>query len=264
VSTIAQYAVRVAGLLAWASLWGARPAQGATSWDGVYAGVNVGAASNATCHSWALDGVPAAADEMFASRTCASNDRFVGGVQIGDAFQYQRLVLSLGADLDAWSAASYGRSVRFAGNVPPPGVYTFSGRLNPSRFAVLGPRIGYAGDHWQPYLKVGAIITGGSGASTLSYAPTATAKPTASFNGGRTFASVGWVAGGGVELVLSGPWSFSAEYARASLGDGSGSIAGCAGSASACAAFSGISLDGAHNGFSANLFRIGINYWFDY
>jgi hypothetical protein len=264
VSKIGKHAVRVAGVLALASLWGPRPVQGEASWDGLYAGVNVGAGSNATCNSWALSGAPAATAAVFASRTCSGGDRFLGGVQIGDAFQYQRLVWSLGADLDAWSALSYGRSVKYAGNVPPPGAYTFSGGLSPSRFGVLGPRIGYAGDHWQPYLKVGAIITGGSGGSALSYGPTGTAKRTASFNGGRTFASAGWLTGGGVELVLSGPWSFSAEYDHANLGNGSGSVASCAGSVSACAAFSGISLDGAHNGFTANIFRIGINYWFDY
>jgi opacity protein-like surface antigen len=264
VRTIGKHAIPVAGMLALASSWGARPVQGEGSWDGVYAGVNAGAGSNATCDSWALSGATPATAAVLYNRTCPNNDRFVGGVQIGDAFQYQRLVWSLGADFDAWSGGSYGRSLRYAGNVPPPGTYTFSGRLSPSGFGIIGPRIGYAGDHWLPYLKVGAIITGGSRGSTLSYTPTGMAKPTASFSGGRTFASAGWVTGGGVELVLSGPWSISAEYVHTSLGNGSDSIASCAGSASACAAFSGISLGSAHNGFTANLFRIGINYWFEY
>jgi hypothetical protein len=238
--------------------------QGEASWDGVYAGVNLGAGSNATCDSWALSGATPAIAAVFYNRTCPNSDRFVGGAQIGDAFQYQRLVWSFGADFDAWSAGSYDRSLRYAGKVPPPGTYTFSGRLSPSGFGIIGPRIGYAGDHWLPYLRVGAIITGGSRGSTLSYTPTGTAKPTVSFSGGRTFASAGWVTGGGVELVLSGPWSISADYVHASLGNGSDSIASCAGSASACAAFSGISLDSAHNSFTANIFRIGINYWFGY
>jgi hypothetical protein len=262
--TIGKHAVPVAGMIALASFWGARPVQGEASWDGGYAGVNLGAGSSTACDSWALSGAPPAVAAVFYNRTCPSNDRFVGGVQIGDAFQYQRLVWSFGADFDEWSAGSYGRSLRYAGNVPPPGTYTFSGRLSPSGFGIIGPRIGYAGDHWLPYLKVGAIITGGSRGSTLSYTPTGTAKPTVSFSGGRTFASAGWVTGGGFELVLSGPWSISAEYVHASLGNGSDSIGNCAGSASACAAFSGISLDSAHNSFTANIFRIGINYWFGY
>ena len=36
----------------------------------------------------------------------------------------------------------------------------------------------------------------------------------------------------------------------------------CAGSASACAAFCGISLDSGRSGFTANLFRIDLIYWF--
>jgi outer membrane immunogenic protein len=264
VRTMGKHAVPVAGMLAVAAFLGARPVQGDPSWDGVYAGVNAGAGSNATCDSWALSGATPAAAAVFYNRTCPNTDGFVGGVQIGDAFQYRRLVWSFGADVDAWSAGSYDRSLRYAGNVPPPGTYAFSGRLRPSAFGIIGPRIGYAGDHWLPYLRVGAIITGGSRGSTLSYATTGTAKPTASFSGGGTQVSAGWVAGGGAEFVLSGPWSISAEYLHASLGNGSNSIATCTGSPSACAAFSGISLDSAHNSFTANIFRIGINYWFGY
>jgi opacity protein-like surface antigen len=264
VRIIGTRAVAVAGVLALACFWGARPVRGETSWDGVYAGVNAGAGSHATCANWALMGVPLAATAVFDSRTCPGNDRFVGGVQIGDAFQYRRLVWSLGVDFDAWSAGSYGRSLSYAGKVPPPGAYTLSGRLSPSSFGAIGPRIGYAGDHWLPYLKVGAIIAGGSRGSALTYTPAGTAKSIASFSGGRGFASTGWMTGGGVEIVLSGPWSFSAEYDRAGLGNGSDSVASCAGSASACAAFSGISLDSTRNSFPANLFRIGINYWFGY
>lgn len=263
---IGRHGLSVVVILALTSFAGARRVQSEAAWDGVYAGVNAGAGSNATCGSWALSGAtinPAIAT-MFSNRTCPNSDMFVGGMQIGDAFQYKRLVWSLGADLDAWSAGNYDRSLKHAGSVPPPGTYAFSGKLSPSGFPIIGPRIGYAGDHWLPYLRVGAIITGGSHDSTLSYTPTGAAKPTASFSGGRAFSSAGWVTGGGAELVLSGPWSLSAEYVRASLGRGSNSIATCAGSASACTSFSGISLDSAHNNFTADIFRIGVNYWFGY
>jgi opacity protein-like surface antigen len=263
---IGKHGLSVAAILALASFVDARRVQSAASWDGVYAGFNAGAGSNTTCDSRALSGAPIdpAIATVFYNRTCPNNDMFVGGVQIGDAFQYKRLVWSFGADFDARSAKNYDRSLKYTGNVLPPGTYAFSGKLSLNVFGSIGPRIGYAGDHWLPYLRVGAIITGGPRDSTLSYAPTGTAKPTASFSGGRNFASAGWVTGGGVELVLSGPWSISAEYVHASLGNGSNSIATCAGSVSACAAFSGISLDSAHNSFTANIFRIGINYWFGY
>ncbi|HME37621.1 MAG TPA: outer membrane beta-barrel protein [Steroidobacteraceae bacterium] len=241
-------------------------AQSQYSWDGVYAGANLGTASNNTCNSWSLTGAPidptiAAA---FSNRTCPNNSAFVGGVRIGDNFQYKRLVWGLGAEVDDWNAKNHNLTFKYMGSASPAGTYALTGKLNPSGFAILGPRIGYAGDHWLPYLRAGTIITGGSNDSTLSYTPVGATKPTASFSGGKNFASTGWVAGGGVELVLSGPWSISAEYLHANLGKGSNSTSTCTGAAAACAAFSGVSLDSVHNSLTANMFRIGFNYWFWY
>jgi outer membrane immunogenic protein len=257
---------RFAALLALASIAGVASGQSDNPWDGFYAGVNAGSGANTSCNSLTLSGatIDPTIAAAFYSRTCPNNDTFVGGVQIGDAFQYKRLVWALGVDFDAWSAKNHNRSLKYTGNVSPPGTYAFSGKLSPSGFGIIGPRIGYAGDHWLPYLRVGTIITGGSHNSTLSYTPTGAARPTASFSGGKNFTSTGWVAGGGVELILNGPWSIGAEYLHASLGNGSNSTTTCTGSPSACAAFSGASLDSIHNSFTANIFRIGINYWFWY
>lgn len=87
---------------------------------------------------------------------------------------------------------------------------------------------------------------------------------TAAFSAGKNFTSTGWAAGGGAEFVLSGPWSVRAEYLHATLGKSSNSTTNCAGSSTACAEFSGISLDSTHNNFTADIFRIGFNYWFAY
>jgi opacity protein-like surface antigen len=83
--------------------------------------------------------------------------------------------------------------------------------------------------------------------------------------GGKNFKANGYGIGVGIEFKLIGPvdpWSFRAEYTYVNLGKGSNSDVTCTGSASACAAFSGISLDSAHNSFTANVFRVGINYKF--
>lgn len=257
---------RPVGLLALVSIAGAACAQSEYAWDGLYAGLKAGGASNNTCDTWSLNGatIDPTIAAAFSNRTCPNNSTFVGGVQIGDNFQYKRLVWGIGAEFDDWSAKNHNRSLKYAGSVSPPGTYTFSGKLSPSGFGVIGPSIGYAGDHWLPYLRAGAIITGGSHNSTLIYTPTGTTKSSASFSGGKNFTTTGWVAGGGVELVLSGPWSISAEYLHANLGNGSNSTTTCTGTAAACAAFSGISLDSIHNSFTANMFRVGVNYWFWY
>ena len=62
---------------------------------------------------------------MFSNRTCSNNDTFLGGVQIGDAFQYDRLVWAVEADFDAWSGKKYNRSLQYAGNTSPQGTYLF-------------------------------------------------------------------------------------------------------------------------------------------
>jgi outer membrane immunogenic protein len=148
--------------------------------------------------------------------------------------------------------------------IPPPGSYLFSARQSPNDFAVVGPRLGYAGDLWLPYLRGGAIIAGGSRDSVLSFTPAGATKPSVSFLGGRAFSTVGWAAGGGTEIGLNGPWSITLEYLHVNLGRGSETTAVCSGSAAACATFSGISFDSMHDGFTANIYRIGVTYWFGY
>ncbi|MGC1521809.1 MAG: outer membrane beta-barrel protein [Steroidobacteraceae bacterium] len=188
----------------------------------------------------------------------------IGGAEFGDNFQTKRLVWGIAADIDAWSNKNNGTSLKYAGAVLPPGTYTYSGRLSPNDFIIVGPRIGYAGNLWFPYLRVGALITAGAHDSTLSYSPAGSTKTTASFSGGRDFASTGWVAGGGTEIGLNGAWSITAEFLHVDLGRGATSAGTCSGPAAACAGFLGVSLDSTHGDYTANIFRVGIHYWFRY
>ncbi len=253
-------------LLALTSIVGVASARPDIPWDGNYFGGNLGNASDSSCNSWSLTGapigVPAASE--FNNRLCSTGSSFVGGIQIGESFQNNRLMWGIAADLDFWSSNNATQTLKFLGATPPPGTYTFSSKRNPSGLALLGPRIGYAGNLWLPYLKAGGVIAPGARDSTLAYTPPGAAKSTASFNGGKNFSTFGWAAGGGFELGLNGPWSITAEYLHVSLGKGSDSTSTCSGTAAACAAFSGISFNNAHEGFSANIIRLGVTYWFGY
>jgi opacity protein-like surface antigen len=231
-------------------------------WDGFYFGGNVGDASISSCNGWALNG--AMIDPAIASQSCSKNGALVGGIQFGKTFQTKRLVWGIGADLDFLSAKSLNQSVKDSGAVPAAGTFVYSSQPGPRGFAVLGPRIGYAGDTWLPYVRVGTIIALGSHDSRLFYTPAAGTSSTASFGGGSDFSTAGWVAGGGFELGLNGAWSIAAEYLHANLGKGANSAARCSGLVAACAGFSGISFDNTHEGVSANIFRVGISYWFGY
>src|SRR5882762_1262888 len=262
-SSIGRAFRHLAALLALASNAGVVSAQSDTPWNGVYTGVNAGGTGNSSCTRSTLNraAVDSTSGANFSS--CPSGGT-VGGVQIGANFQTKRLVLGVGADFDVWRAKNSRQSLKYVGEVPPAGTYAYSGRLGPNDFIVVGPRIGYAGDLWLPYLRVGSIITIGSRDNTLSYTPAGATKPTASFSGGKNLGSTGWVAGAGTEIGLNGAWSITVDYLRANFGRGSNSMTTCSGSASACAAFSGMSLESNHSAVTANIFRIGVNYWFGY
>jgi len=255
-----------AALLMLTLIAGAARSQSNTPWAGGYAGANVGSARNGTCSTWVPQGAaiePSGRSELY-NRICPGG-AIVGGVQMGYNYQYDKVILGLAADLDYWGAKKQSRSVKYSNDAPPPGTYGFSDDLGPEGFAVIGPRVGYAGlIQWLPYLRVGAVITDRARNSTLSFIPAGEVKSTASFSGGRNFSTIGWAAGGGAEYGLNGPWSLTAEYLHVNLGKGSDVTAACDGSAAACAPFSGISFDSTRAAFSANVFRIGINYWFGY
>jgi outer membrane immunogenic protein len=236
-------------------------------WDGGYLGGNLGEASSSSCSTWALSGVSpnVAATTGFNYRDCASGSSIVGGMQFGENYQFGRLVVGVGADIDFWNVKHLNQSLlQHPGGVLPPGTYTLSGKENPTAFAFVGPRIGYAGTLWMPYLKIGGVIAIGSNKDEIAYTPLGSTQSVASFQGGKNFSTTGWAAGGGFELGLNGAWSVTAEYLHMSLGSGSDVTASCSGTASSCAPFAGFTFSNNHEGFSANVYRIGVTYWFDY
>jgi outer membrane immunogenic protein len=236
-------------------------AQSTTPWDGFYLGGTLGGENAKVCSTSTLTGMNI--DPTTATFSRCSSGGFVGGLQFGENFQIKWLVLGIGADVVFAQAKNENSTLKFAGAEPPPGTYTLSGRLSPKDFAIIGGRIGYGDNLIFPYLRAGAVVAG-SQSSTLSFTPPGATVPIASFSGGKNFNSSGWAAGAGAEIGLNGAWSISAEYLHMSLGRGSNSTTTCAGVASACSIFAGVSLDNTHDAFTANIYRIGINYWFSY
>ncbi|HMH89025.1 MAG TPA: outer membrane beta-barrel protein [Steroidobacteraceae bacterium] len=237
-------------------------AQNSYAWDGFYAGLGVGGASTNACNSSTLKG--AAIDPSSTTFASCPSGGIVGGLQVGENFQTKRLVWGVVADLAFMSSKDNNQTVNFTGAAPPAGSYGSAGRKSPKDLAIVGARIGYAGDLMMPFVRAGGVYALGSQSSSLNYTPVGAAMPIASFSEGKNFASTGWAAGGGVEIGLNGAWSITAEYLHLSLGKGTNSTTTCAGTAVACAPFAGISLDDTHDAFTSNIFRIGINYWFNY
>jgi len=241
---------------------GVASAQSDAPWNGPYLGVSAGSGRGDTCTRSTLNA--ATIDSAGLTLTRCPSGGLIGGAEFGDNFQTKRWVWGIAADVDAWSTHDSNPSLKYAGGVLPPGTYAYSGKLSPNDLIVVGPRIGYAGDVWLPYLRAGALIAAGSRDSTLSYSAAGSTKPTASFSEAKDYASTGWVFGGGAEIGLNGAWSITAEYLHVNLGKGSNPTSTCNGSGPGCAGFSGISLDSTHGDFTANIIRVGINYWFGY
>jgi outer membrane immunogenic protein len=258
---------RSAALLALAAVGATASAQdviatASEQWKGFYAGGNIGGAWNTTCNSWTPNNgisIPAVATAFY-NRTCPNNSTFIGGVQIGYNFQSDQLVWGFGLDYEFLSGKNKSRSINYTGPTPPPdGTYTFSGKLSPNGFALLGPRIGYAIDNWLPFFRIGGVFTSGSHNSTASFTD---ANGTATFAGGKNFKANGFGLGFGTEYMLADSWSFRAEYNYISLGKGSTSQVSCTGSAATCATFANTELESLHNKFTASIVRVGINYKF--
>jgi outer membrane immunogenic protein len=259
---------RLAVLLGSALFVGAASAQDViavqnNSWAGFYAGGNLGGAWNNTCNSWQLNNVTeAGVVNAFNNRDCPNNGVFVGGLQIGYNFQYQQWVWGFGLDYDFFAKKDRNVSRTVTGPIAPAGTYTFNSRTDPNGFAILGPRVGYAFGDVLPYFRIGGVFTTGTRDVTASYTPAGASAPTASFNGGKNYKANGFGAGVGVEYALIDTWSLRGEYTYVKLGKGKNSDAECQGTPAACAAFTDFELDNIHNSFTANIFRVGINYKF--
>ncbi len=249
-------------LLCWAAA-GTSVAAGPNVWDGPYVGTQLGDATNRGCSSYILRGPGLDVGGQTTSQACSSGS-VVGGAEIGENFQYKHVFWGLAADIDLATGTKSNRSWVSNGTSSPKGTYLDSERLSPDGFLMIAPRIGYAGREWAPYLRAGGLAAFGGRDSSVAYTPLGGTRSTASFTGGKSFDTIGWVAGGGIEWGLYGPWSLGFEYMHANLGKGSSASAGCAGTVVACKGFSGIALENLHNPFTVTLYRIAVNYYFDF
>jgi outer membrane immunogenic protein len=179
----------------------------AYTWSGFYIGLNGGGAWGSS--SWTTPG------------SFTTTGGFVGGT-IGYNYQMDQAVLGIEGDFD-WADINGSTSC---------GAVTC--KTNDNWLSTVRGRLGYAADHFMPY------ITGGLAAGDIQASVTG-------FSGGSA-TNVGWTAGGGIEFALPGHWSAKAEYLYVDLGNFS------------CGTSCGVTAQTVS--FTANLFRGGINYRF--
>lgn len=152
-----------------------------------------------------------------------------GGLLGGTAgynWQFGKAVLGLEGDMDWSHLTGTNNSALCPGG---------SCGTSDSWLSTVRGRVGYAFDHFMPYVT-GGLATGDIHA-------TAAGLP------GATNTNAGWTVGGGVEVALPGNWSAKAEYLHVDLGSFN------------C----GVDCGGAPNenvSMHDNVFRAGINYHF--
>lgn len=151
----------------------------------------------------------------------------IGGT-LGANWQTGFWVFGLEADL-GWAGNDGSTTTNCAGT----GCFTENSWLGTAR-----GRVGFAADRFMPYLTGGAAF--GSVKAHFNTLPEASTTKT------------GWTVGGGVELAVAGNWTAKLEYLYVDLGSFSCATANCGTPGP-------VDID-----LTANVFRAGLNYKFDY
>jgi opacity protein-like surface antigen len=180
----------------------------ATSWTGLYVGLNGGYGWGNAEYAFAIGGSGLGGGNLFSPNvTGGSFDRRLdGGIFGGHAgFNYQvgKIVAGLEASFD-WSGLSGSSTNHFAPTVP--GKVTYDTELK--YLTTVTPRLGYAfSSNWLPYVKGG--LAAGRVRSKLR------SSSGFSFSDGNDH--IGWTVGGGIEYAW-GSWIVGLEYNYHDLG----------------------------------------------
>jgi opacity protein-like surface antigen len=249
----------VAAALAYAAPSYKAPAVAAYDWRGTYVGGNAG-------YGW---GRWSSADPLAGDPSVKG---WVGGLQAGHNWQFDRWVLGLEGDIQATGGRSSGGSTIVGPTTTPvnlgpsnSGVVstfqeteTFANSSTSSWFSTLRGRAGIAAaDAWLFYatggLAVGEVRSSGStGASITVTRTVGQAAPTSTTATAQTFQStdaikVGWTIGAGIEHAIAPHWTVRTEYLFVDLG--TTTLVGGAGRLS-------------DFGVTKHIARMGINYKF--
>jgi outer membrane immunogenic protein len=239
------------------------------SWEGFYAGVNIG-------YGWGSSGgdfafaqpVGAPGISSFSTNASYSTEGVLGGIQFGRNWRANNVLYGLEADLQA-SGQKGSTSAR--GLIP--GV-SFSPGANPLTLSTserldwlstIRGRLGLINGSWLLYatggLAIGEISTNGIFAPDRAAAG---ANIPGAWSGSEI--RLGWTLGAGVEAAISDQWSWKLEYLYVNLGNFSGSSSipnsNCYGTPGICDITAGLGSTKQNYDNTNNVARIGLNYKF--
>jgi len=217
------------------------------SWTGWYAGLNIGGSFGKARDT---ETYGAAAVPFIPASTSADLDGVIGGGQIGYNWQSGSALFGLEADIQGSSERSSAYSsntVIFFGTLPtPPATGTLNDVEKLPWFGTVRGRIGLlASPTWLFYVTGGLAYGGIKSTETLTVAGLGTVT-------GFSTTRAGWTIGGGVEGVISGPWTAKLEYLYMDFGTFNNTFPGTA-------PFAPVNLS---THVTDNIVRVGLNYHF--
>jgi outer membrane immunogenic protein len=266
-------------------------------WTGFYAGLNAGGAwSNANTLQLAsapvwlspdnpgpnpsgpLDYSTAAALAASGNWPAGSSGGFIGGGQIGYAYQIASFVMGIEADIQGLAGSGGAGSPGWrAVSVPGPNVMghsiaaAFSARKSLDWMGTVRGRIGYLLSPTLMVYGVGGLAYGGVSAGVSGFAAQTPDNPIYSITGPGSAAyastAVGWTAGGGLEWMFLPGWSVKAEYLYVDLGSARFPVGVTGQSLNAGGPNDGLKWATATSAtarFNGNIARAGVNYHFHF
>lgn len=183
-------------------------------WTGFYVGLNAGGVWSKSDITWTTNTfglVPGHREAIDAAGTGnIDSNGFTGGGQVGFNYQMHHLVLGLEADFNYTGLSG----TRTATAVPPIGpAEPIAETFNSNFMATFRGRIGITAGPWLAYATVGTA------SAHVNYGDNIIFPLLGSSNGASAnIIATGWVAGGGVEWMLTPSWSVKAEYLHIDLG----------------------------------------------
>lgn len=176
------------------------------NWTGPYVGINGG-------YGWGSSNFSG----PFTSGSFDTSGGLVGGT-LGYNYQVNQIVFGIEGDIGA--SFMKGSAVCGAG---------FTCQTENTWLGTARGRLGYSFGRFMPY------VTGGAAFGDI--------ETTINGVGSASDTKVGWTAGGGIEAVISGPWTAKIEYLHVDLGRGA-------------------TILGSDAKFESDIVRAGINYRF--
>ena len=228
-------------------------------WEGSYGGLHAGAAVGTADMGFSPEGAfrgPAASDiadgNFWRGNRDLDSTGFTGGLYGGHLWRKDRFLFGIEADLNY-----LGLNDSFSITATAPasgGTYRLDQHVKTDVFASLRPRLGYVPDALSDNLLF--YTTGGPALMHARVDQKFTQLNVAYDSDGLSIDKFlfGWVAGGGMEYVISQQWSLKAEYLYADFGKIKNTAAGNAG-------FESYTTNNEMN-LTSHIFRIGATYRF--